>query len=88
MTDIAKIAASLGIKITRAPMGSDVWQGWADKVRQAQTYADEVKRLEPHSRTVHGSAVNPEFSVKDQIACAAASVKMCEAIAAANAAST
>jgi trans-2-enoyl-CoA reductase len=88
MTDITKTATNLGIKITLAPAGSEIWQRWADKVRQAQGYADEVKKLEPNSRHLHGSAINHQFSVKDQIACAAASVKMCEAITAANAAST
>jgi hypothetical protein len=33
---VTKIAVALGIKPTKAPIGSEIWQCWADRVRQAE----------------------------------------------------
>lgn len=37
-TEIATSADRLGIKLTRAPVGSEVWECWADQVKQADAY--------------------------------------------------
>ena len=36
--EIIAAAARLGIRETRAPVGSEVWQCWADRVRQAESH--------------------------------------------------
>lgn len=44
--EIIEAAAKLGIKPTRAAVGSEVWQCWADRVREAQTHETDLQAVE------------------------------------------
>lgn len=42
-TEIATAASRLGIRLTRSPVGSEIWEAWADRVREADMYASQFK---------------------------------------------
>lgn len=44
MTDIAMIAAALGIKPTRAKAGTEVYQAWEDRVLMAQSHTRKYRQ--------------------------------------------